>query len=558
MADLKKPVAGVDDAMFFPLDDTQADIARDALQNFALLACPEKKDSKGICKIIRASKAMERLLEYDGVKKKMPSTLGQFFGSATAKSALKKLEAAVEKSHSFREEMICVTANKQTFWSDVSLEPVRVNPDDPSSSVVCFALFIRDTDEIKDKLKRRQHDAEYMEDMEYDHELQRRVVHGGLLNTMIIEPANSKGPSFEISPQGIGTGIPKLTSYKSDELSGQPMDKLYGPGTPASDREMLERALQEHEPLSCDILCYKKDGTPWWRHVLAVPIAGGGFVTFSVDATVPAKFVGKYQVGIQFGRGSFGTVKAGRHTVSKRVVALKRMKVVDVRAKKCIEQEIKIQRQLGHSPLVAELIEVHTEANCVYMIMELCPGGSLFDSVVRHGAISEDKARNYIKQSAEAVQYCHTSGVVHRDLKPENLMLDETRTKIVLIDFGLADSFQPGKRLTEVCGSKRFQAPEMLQRAPKSAKMLGYEGPPVDVWSLGVILFELVNGQIQIPKGYKGDTGDFVRNRVMDSQKQPVFSKTLADLICRILDPNPSARIDTAGMLAHKWMTTVK
>ena len=79
-----------------------------------------------------------------------------------------------------------------------------------------------------------------------------------------------------------------------------------------------------------------------------------------------------------------------------------------------------------------------------------------------------------------------------------------------------------------------------------------------DVWSLGVILFELVNGQIQIPKGYKGDTGDFVRNRVMDSQKQPVFSKTLADLICRILDPNPSARIDTAGMLAHKWMTTVK
>ena len=556
MAGAKSPSSAADHAMFYPLDDTQADIARDALQNFALLACPEKKNAKGICKIIRASKAMQRLLEYDGVKKKMPSMLGQFFGSATAKSTLKKLEVAVEKRTSFREEILCVTGGDHTFWSDVSLEPVRVDPSNPSSSVICFALFIRDTDEVRNKQRRREHDAEYLEDMEYDHELQRRVVNGALVNTMIIEPA-AKGRSFVMSPHGIGAGIQKLTSYPSDALASEPMDKLYGPGTPPADRDMLERALQEHEPLSCDILCYKKDGTPWWRHVLAVPITGGGFVTFNIDVTVPVRFVGPYQVGVQFGRGSFGTVKAGRHTVTKRKVALKRMKVIDARAKKCIEQEIRIQRQLD-SPMVAELIEVHTETNCVYLVMQLCAGGSLYDSVVRAGAVSEDRSRFYIRQATEAVAFCHSVGIVHRDLKPENFMLDDNGKKVVLIDFGLADAFKPGQKLTEVCGSKRFQAPEMLRRAAGGSKMLGYEGPPVDVWSLAVILFEFVNGQIQIPKTFKGDTGDFIRERVVNGKKEPVFSTDLADLICKMLDPQPSSRITTDGVLSHSWMTAVK
>jgi serine/threonine protein kinase len=99
------------------------------------------------------------------------------------------------------------------------------------------------------------------------------------------------------------------------------------------------------------------------------------------------------------------------------------------------------------------------------------------------------------------VAYCHSKKVCHRDLKPENMLLDKTGNKVKLIDFGLAAFFDKERKLTEVCGSKRFQAPEVYRKpsgSSGSSKSAGYEGPPVDIWSLGVVLFELVHGQIRM------------------------------------------------------------
>lgn len=367
----KTQQAEVQDAMFCKLDDYRADVARDALQSFALLACPDAKDGAGICKIIRTSKAMERLLEYDGVERKMPGMIGQVFGSATSQSTLKKLEVAVKKSLSFCEEMVCITAGEEMFWSDVSLEPVQVDASDSANSVVCFALFIRDIDEVTNPHSRCEHDAEFLQDLECDYELQRLAVDSALLNTTTtIQPV---GESFDTTLSGLGI-------------------------RPSADKDSLEKALQDGEPLSCDIMCNKSDGTSWWRHILAVPMAGGGFLLFSVDTTVKAKFVGQYQLGVTFGSGSFGTVKAGQHSVTKRLVAIKRMKVTK-KSKHLIEREIKIQRQLKSS-VVAELIEVHREKDYIFLIMELCSGGSLFDSVVSNGTVSEEKGRHFTSVSA--------------------------------------------------------------------------------------------------------------------------------------------------------------
>lgn len=513
------------DILFCQLDGNRAGIARDALQSFALLACPSATDGAGICRVIRASKAMERLLECDVVESKMPSMLGKVFGSATSQSTLTKLQTAVQNSLSFHEKMICVTAGKQSVWGDVSLEPIRADLSDPASSVVCFALFIRNIDEVTNEDVRREHDAEYLEDLEYDHKLQRQVVGSALLDTTIIQQVDG---SFDVALRGLGL-------------------------RPSVDMEMLESALQDHEPISCDIMCYKSDGTPYWRHILAAPLDGGDFLIFSVDTTRKSKFVGLYEVGMKLGSGSFGTVKTGRHSVTKCLVAIKRVEVTK-QTKKAVEREIRIQQQLK-SPMVVELIEVHGSKRCLYMIMELLTGGSLFDSVIGSGAVSEEKGRNLFRQCAEAVQYCHTNGIVHRDLKPENFMLDITKTKILLIDFGLSDMFVPGQKLTEICGSERFMAPEMLQHADDGSK-LGYEGPPVDVWSLAVILFELVNGQIRVPKSFAGDTAGFIRGRATNHKSG--FTDGLTDLICKMLNPDPSGRISTDEVFEHPWMTMDK
>eukprot|EP01051_Picozoa_sp_SAG22_P016073 SAG22_NODE_2202_length_2843_cov_2.716108_2_plen_136_part_00 len=113
--------------------------------------------------------------------------------------------------------------------------------------------------------------------------MQTTILQSSLRNTLVLEPNASR--SFNIAPFGIGSGVKTLTGYSVDELSGQTMNTLYGKHTSKTDRGILERALQEHEPLSCDILCYTKDQQPWWRHMLAIPTAGGGFVTFNMNIT---------------------------------------------------------------------------------------------------------------------------------------------------------------------------------------------------------------------------------------------------------------------------------
>ena len=123
----------------------------------------------------------------------------------------------------------------------------------------------------------------------------------------------------------------------------------------------------------------------------------------------------------------------------------------------------------------------------IIMVLEYA-GNELFDYLVKHGKMAEDKARRFFQQIVSAVEYCHRHKIVHRDLKPENLLLDSD-LNVKIADFGLSNIMTDGNFLKTSCGSPNYAAPEVI-----SGKL--YAGPEVDVWSCGVILYVLLVGRL--------------------------------------------------------------
>lgn len=385
-----------------------------------------------------------------------------------------------------------------------------------------------------------------------------------LTSTAIIEPVEKKskrtpGSSstvFVFGKHGEGEGFSTMCGYKPGELPGQPLNCLYGADTASSDRRVLHRALLDHDPLSCDMLCYKKDGTPFWRHCLAVPIAGGAYITFNVNVTRARRYVGQYMTGNSIGKGSFGTVKLGMHRKTGHKVAIKRIKTEgNSRITKLVKNEIAIQQKLD-SEYIANLMEVSNIQGMTYMIMELVPEGSLFERVVSKGGVSEQQTLDLFFQVAQAVEWCHLNHVCHRDLKPENMLMT-VGGKVKLIDFGLSAFYKKGQKLRDVCGSKRFQAPEMTKRMSK-----GYDPEAVDVWSMGIVLFELFHGQIRLSQSDADSTAQYIRSYFarFSYSAEPLPghpSKNLRDITLRMIDPDPSSRITIAELFRHDWLEEV-
>lgn len=123
--------------------------------------------------------------------------------------------------------------------------------------------------------------------------------------------------------------------------------------------------------------------------------------------------------------------------------------------------------------------------DCYYAITALHGEGmDLFDYIEVNENITEQEAKAIFRQVAEAVRHLHSLKIVHRDIKDENIILDETCTAL-LIDFGSAAYFRPGKKFDTFSGTLDYWAPELLQG-------ISYTGPPQDIWSLGILLHTLI------------------------------------------------------------------
>jgi MAP/microtubule affinity-regulating kinase len=255
--------------------------------------------------------------------------------------------------------------------------------------------------------------------------------------------------------------------------------------------------------------------------------------------------IGKYRLLKTIGKGNFAKVKLAKHIPTGKEVAIKIIDKTQLNpgSLQKLFREVRIMKTLDH-PNIVKLFQVIETEKTLYLAMEYASGGEVFDYLVLHGRMKEKEARAKFRQIVSAVQYCHQKKIIHRDLKAENLLLD-SEMNIKIADFGFSNEFIPGNKLDTFCGSPPYAAPELFQGKK-------YDGPEVDVWSLGVILYTLVSGSLP----FDGSTLRELRERVLRGKYRIPFymSTDCENLLKKFLVLNPARRASLEVIMRDKWM----
>ncbi|MCQ2818442.1 MAG: protein kinase [archaeon] len=253
--------------------------------------------------------------------------------------------------------------------------------------------------------------------------------------------------------------------------------------------------------------------------------------------------MGQFIIGEELGAGSFGTVHSATHKMTDEKVAIKEVKTEIVSNKNSIEREIKILKELFH-PNIIKVYSTIDNKNSVSIIQEFVSGKDLQKFIKHKQKLTEEEACVIFQQVISGVEYLSQMSVAHRDLKPENLLL-LNGNEIKIIDFGLGNKFGKNQVLNTQCGSPFYAAPDMLSGLP-------YNGPSVDVWSCGIILYQMVTGKLP-----------FEDNNVMNLYKKikagkydvpDHVSNNCKNLIKEMLQVYSKNRIKVAQIKNHPWM----
>lgn len=255
--------------------------------------------------------------------------------------------------------------------------------------------------------------------------------------------------------------------------------------------------------------------------------AGGGRVCGAAPAADALKQHG-YVTQSPIAAGAFSTIIRAKQPSSGREVAVKTF-MTRARAGKAaadmkdVRQEVDALTRLQPSAHthIANLLETFEGEYELHAILEYCGGGSVskFLQAQGHGiGLGERVAASLTAQVGCALAHMHGLSVTHRDIKPDNLIFsDRTHSTVRLVDFGFAALCDGSRRLKTVCGSPAYMAPEIIRHMP-------YLGPPVDVWALGALLFELLHNKI----AFRGETMAQLHARIRKGAHSPFAPETSA------------------------------
>ncbi|CAL8088732.1 unnamed protein product [Calicophoron daubneyi] len=250
-------------------------------------------------------------------------------------------------------------------------------------------------------------------------------------------------------------------------------------------------------------------------------------------------------IGKKLGEGTFGSVYLAREKQSRFVIALKVLCKAQMTTREMMQQlqrEIEIQSHLKHPNIVA-LYSYFYDKKRIYLMLEYVPKGELSKELSRCHHFSNAVAATYVYQISNAIAYCHENDVIHRDIKPENILLGN-KGEAKIADFGSA-VHRPASRCNAPFGTLDYLAPEVIN------SQTSYEYH-VDIWSLGVLTFQMLSGRLP----FTGQTTKEIADHIQFSAVTfpPLVNANAATIINEMLHKDPRVRINLVDIPSHPWM----
>ncbi len=239
----------------------------------------------------------------------------------------------------------------------------------------------------------------------------------------------------------------------------------------------------------------------------------------------------KYSIVRQLGHGSSGIVYQAIETATDKEVAIKLMHI-QFWPPHLILKEIEVLKDHKH-PNVVAFLDAYLVEQVVWLVMEYLPGGSL-KAVVSRTCLNEGQIAAICKEVLQALDFLHEEGIIHRDIKADNVLLGLSG-EVKLTDFGVcAEILSDDNKVMGKAGTLSFMAPEVMSGQPY--------GPKVDVWSLGIMITEMIDGEPPF-EPYNPDT-----------KERDQLSPDFRDFLDKILDHDAEKRPTAADLLNHDFL----
>ena len=254
-------------------------------------------------------------------------------------------------------------------------------------------------------------------------------------------------------------------------------------------------------------------------------------------------------IPVELGIGSYGRVYLVTNKFNNKKYALKvinKNKLMQIYADcRLVHNEVELHSKLNH-PNIIKLYNMKETENEIQILLEYAQNGNLFDIIQKNNGLDELKAFEYFIQIVNAVYFLHQNNIIHRDIKPENILIGENDV-LKLCDFGWAKELNVNKRAT-FCGTMEYMAPEIV-----GSEMYDFS---VDIWSLGILLYELIMGHSPFRSKSKKDRNIMIKIKKHDLvfDKDKNISKECIDLINRLLDVNPETRLKIKDIFEHPFI----
>lgn len=274
------------------------------------------------------------------------------------------------------------------------------------------------------------------------------------------------------------------------------------------------------------------------------------FDSFSFISPINKGKLEEYSFSKTIGKGPYSTVRAAVHIPSNAAVAIKtyrKFKFLDSKIKKCVFREIHILENLTHPNIINFIDKIQTP-NDLHIVLDYFKGKTLLRYIEDKPSkkLTEFEAKYIFRQIVDAIAHCHDHNVSHRDIKLENILVNDNH-QVKVVDFGFSTCLPRGKKTKVFCGTPCYFAPEIVKRQE-------FEGPPADIWALGVLLAYLLTGKYP----FRGASNNELYSKILTGKYiiPKSLSKPSQNLILKMLKRVPGERISACSLLNENWLNS--